>query len=318
MSAPVTVAVVSWNTRELLRACLRSLQPEADAGRAEVWVVDNASSDGSGDMVRQCFSWVSLATLDQNLGFGRAVNLVARRTQSEWIAAANADIELTDGALTAMLATGAEHPEAAAIAPRLLLPDGSTQHTVNAFPTLPYTLAFNLALQKLSRSLGDRLCLHGYWDADREREVDWAMGAFLMVRRAAFDAVGGFDEEQWMYAEDLDLGWRLARAGWTTRYQPAAAVRHRAGAAAEQAFGEESIAKTQEATYAWMVRRRGLARTWAAAVVNIIAISLRFLALVAPAAVDHDRWGWRRDRARTWTRAHRAGLRSRKAILEQR
>jgi N-acetylglucosaminyl-diphospho-decaprenol L-rhamnosyltransferase len=91
VSAPVAVAVVSWNTRELLAGCLRSLAPEADAGRAEVWVVDNASSDGSPELVRDEFPWAQLVASDENLGFGRAVNAVAERTESDWIAPANAD-----------------------------------------------------------------------------------------------------------------------------------------------------------------------------------------------------------------------------------
>ena len=81
-SPAVAVAVVSWNTRELLAACLRSLQPEADAGRAEVWVVDNASTDGSPDLVREEFPWATLVASEDNLGFGPAVNLVAARTLS--------------------------------------------------------------------------------------------------------------------------------------------------------------------------------------------------------------------------------------------
>ena len=88
----VAVAVVSWNTRDLLRACLESLHADADAGRAEVWVVDNASADGSAALVRSAFPWVRLLALDENLGFGRAVNRVAARTATAWVAPANADV----------------------------------------------------------------------------------------------------------------------------------------------------------------------------------------------------------------------------------
>src|SRR3954454_9161285 len=89
---PVTVAIVSWNTRDLLRRCLDSLWPEVERGRAEVWVVDNASSDGSPELVRECYDWVKLIASGGNLGFGTAINRVARQTRSEWIATANADI----------------------------------------------------------------------------------------------------------------------------------------------------------------------------------------------------------------------------------
>src|SRR4051812_32308342 len=92
--APVTVAVVSWNTRDLLADCLRSLKPEVDAGRASVWVVDNGSSDGSRELVKSDAPWATLVEPDENLGFGAAVDLVAERTDGPWLAAANADIAL--------------------------------------------------------------------------------------------------------------------------------------------------------------------------------------------------------------------------------
>lgn len=307
--AEVAVAVVSWNTRDLLAACLRSLEPDAASGLAEVWVVDNASSDRSAAMVREAFPWASLVASAENRGFGRAVNLVAARSDTPWLAPANADVELAPGALERLLATGREHPEAGAVAPRLRLPSGGTQHSVHPFPTLPFTLLFNAGLHRLHRGLADRLCLEGHWDAGRARAVDWAIGAFLLVRRRAFEAAGGFDERHWMYAEDLDLAWRMAETGWTTRYEPAAEVRHVSGAGASQAFGDEQVDRWMAATYAWMARRRGLARTRACAALNCAGAAAR-LVLSAPtrrraARADHRRW----------LRAHATGLRPRRELL---
>src|SRR5919202_1906976 len=155
--APVTAAIVSWNTRELLDRCLASLRPDAERGLVDVWVVDNASSDGSADLVRERHGWATLVASDENLGFGRAVNLVARRTASEWLAPANADVAPRPGALDALIETGRRDPRAAAIAPRLVLPDGSTQHSVFAFPTVPFALILNSGLFHLSRELSDRM-----------------------------------------------------------------------------------------------------------------------------------------------------------------
>ena len=261
MSGPqVTIAVVSWNTRELLERCLESMRADAEAGRAEVWVVDNASSDGSADLVRERFGWVELIASERNLGFGNAVNAVAARASAPWLAPANADIELLPGALEALLAAGRAHPEAGALAPTLIVPDGSIQHSVHAFPSLGLALAFNSGAAAVVPGLGDRLCLERRWDPVREREVDWAHGAFVLVRRAAFDAIGGFDTEQWMYAEDLDLAWRLARAGWPTRFVPRARVRHEVAAATSQRFADdERAAQHMAAAQDWMVRRRGRA-----------------------------------------------------------
>src|SRR5215213_6678802 len=106
----VAVAVVSWNTRELLDRCLRSLRPAADAGFAEVWVVDNGSTDGSPDLVRERHGWATLVEPGDNLGYGRAVNLVAERTSSPWFALSNADVALRAGALERLVATGEAVP----------------------------------------------------------------------------------------------------------------------------------------------------------------------------------------------------------------
>jgi GT2 family glycosyltransferase len=267
--AQIAVAVVSWNTRDLLRDCLASLKGEP---LAQVWVVDNASTDGSAEMVRKEFPDVELLALESNVGFGPAVNLVAARTSTPWVAAANADVELRDGALTELLDAARRSRRAGVLAPRLELPSGEAQHSVYAFPTLPFTVAFNLGL---AARFGDRFCLEGHWNPDRERDVDWALGAFLLVRREAWNAVGGFDEQQWMYAEDLDLGWRVARAGYTTRYVPNARVLHHASAATTQAWGDERTLRWLRSTYSWLLRRRGLARTRATALVNVLGAYAR-------------------------------------------
>jgi N-acetylglucosaminyl-diphospho-decaprenol L-rhamnosyltransferase len=312
---PVTIAVVNTNARELLAACMRSLAPEVDAGRAEVWVVDNASSDGSAEMVERDFEWVRLVASKENLGFPQAVNLVADRTDGEWLATANEDIELTPGALEALLAAAERHPEAAIVAPRLVLPDGSTQHTVYSFPTFLVTAAHHLGLQRLSRALGERLCLEGYWNPDRARQVPWAFAAFVLVRREAFDSVGGFGRDLWMYADDLDLAWRLGKKGWSVWYEPDARVTHHGGAATLATFGDARTATRMAATYAWMVKRRGVAITWSTAGLSYAVVAAQ-LAVFAPlSAVLPGRFKQSRDRARFWLAVHREGLRSRRTIL---
>jgi N-acetylglucosaminyl-diphospho-decaprenol L-rhamnosyltransferase len=304
----VAVAVVSWNQRDLLASCLRGLRADSDAGRAEVYVVDNASSDGSPDLVRSQFPWVDLIACRENLGFGHAVNLVAKRTSAPWIAAANDDVEPTPGALVRLLEIGESHQSAGAVVPRLLLHDGSTQHSVHPFPGPAVMAAFNLGLHRLSRRLGDRLCLAGAWDAEVPREVPWAIAAFMLIRRTAFEQVGGFDPRQWMYAEDLDLAWRLSAAGWRVRYEPAAAVRHVGGSASRKAFGATVVPRQMTASYTWMARRRGLAITLATALVSCMGAAARLAVYTPLAAVDARRFGPRRDQHRRWLRAHVRGL----------
>jgi GT2 family glycosyltransferase len=308
-TAPVTVAVVSWNTRELLGRCLDSLREDAASGLAEVWVVDNASSDGSPALVRARFPWAKLIASPENLGFGAAVNLVAARTSSPWLAPSNADVELDRGALERLITEAERHPEAGAVAPRLILPDGSTQQSVYPFPTLPFTLAYLLGALAVSRRLSRRWCLGPGFDPSTRREVPWAVGAFLLVRRAAWDQAGGFDDRQWMYAEDLDLGWRLRRAGWTSRYEPAARVAHAESAATVQAWGHERHAQWHASTYAWLARRRGPAFASMITAVNVAGFLLRAIALAPAAAAGSERArGLRRDSLNA-ARAHAIALR---------
>ena len=287
MSAEVCVAVVSWNTRDVLERCLHALEPDVRSGLAEVRVVDNGSSDGSPELVRDHFGWAVLEEPGKNLGYGPAVNLVAGQTDTPWLVASNADVEPEPGALARLLATGRESG-AGAVAPRLILPDGSTQHSVYGFANFPGLIAFNSGAYRLVPGLGDRLLIEGHWDPSRPRVVPWALGAFLAVRRQAFDMAGGFDPAQWLYAEDVDLGWRLRRSGWKTLYDPAARVHHASGAAARQAFGERPYERWMEATYDWIERRRGRSRRVAAAALNVAGALAR--------------------RDRDWARVHRAGL----------
>ena len=296
----VTVAVVSWNTRDLLARCLDALAPEAEAGLAEVWVVDNASADGSAELVAGRYGWARLIASPENLGFGPAVNRVAERTRTPWLAVANADVALRPGALAELLEAGERDPGAGAIAPRLVLPDGTTQHSVFGFPTVPAAVAFNLGLYRLSADLADRMALVGRWDATRSRRVPWAVGAFLLVRRTAWEAAGGFDDRQWMYAEDLDLGWRLRAAGWTTRYEPRAVADHESGASTRQAWGGEAqlSARWQRSTYEWMARRRGPLRTRVVAGLNVLGASARY-ALAARSPGE-------RTALAHWVRVHRS------------
>jgi GT2 family glycosyltransferase len=315
----IAVAIVSWNQSDQLARALRSLEADALEGLADVWVVDNASTDGSAAMVRDEFPWVSIIASEENLGYGGAVNLVARRTGTPWIAPANQDIEARPGALSRLLALGAEHPEAGALAPRLVTPDGGTQHSVHPFPTVWLTALFALGLPTASARLGDRLCIEGHWNPERAREVDWALGAFLLVRREAWDAIGGFDDAQWMYAEDLDLGWKLRRAGWRTRFAPDAEVLHLGGTAARKAFeGEDLTRRFMAASYAWMARRRSLPVARTVAAINFVAVSMRWAGYAALAAVAPRRFSEPRDSYRRWVGVHAVGLGRRDALMRHR
>jgi len=314
--ALLTVAIVSWNTRDLLARCLESMSGEVASGRTEVWVIDNASNDGSAQLVADRFPWVRLVASSENLGFGRAINLVARQTSSEWLAPANADIALRPGALDALLAAGVADTGAGAIAPRLVLPDGETQHSVFAFPTIFYSFLLATAGFRLSASVADRLAFPGHWDSERARRVPWAVAAFLLVRRSAWDEIGGFDERQWMYAEDLDLGWRLNQAGWATRYEPRAVVGHQSAAATTQLFGFELAPHWQRSTYGFIARRRGMARARAVALLNLLGALWRWGRLVPRSLADPARYAEPRRAHGRWILVHLKALSATRSALQ--
>lgn len=301
----VAVAVVSWNTKDLLRRCLESFRADAESGLASVWVVDNGSTDDSREMVAGEFGWVNLVEPESNLGFGPAVNLVAAQSDERLIAPANADIALRPGALATLVATLDEIGPAGIVVPRLELPDGSTQHSVHSFPSVPLGLALHSGLARSVPGLGDRLCIEGMWNPERRRTTDWAHGALMLVERDAFERAGRFDEEQWMYAEDLDLCWGLARAGYRCVYEPRAVVLHELSAATRKAFDdEERQMRHLEAASTWMRRRRGRTHAATYSAINVIGAGTRSAALTLPAAIAPSRYRRHRERYRRFAAAH--------------
>ena len=188
-AAAVLVAVVSYNTRGLLDGCLSSLRADAERGLAEVAVVDNASTDGSAELVRERHPWVTLHTSAENLGFGPAVNLAASAAgEREWIAPGERRHAVEPGALEALVGAGATTPRRGIVAPRLILPDGSTQHSVYAFPTLRFTVGLPRPPRRPAAAVGRGELPAGPLEPERPRRVPWAVGAFLLVRG---DRVGG-------------------------------------------------------------------------------------------------------------------------------
>jgi GT2 family glycosyltransferase len=147
--------------------------------------------------------------------------------------------------------------------------------------------------------------------------VPWAVGAFLLARRSAWDAVGGFDDEQWMSAEDLDLGWRMRAAGWATRFEPLAVVDHEESAATAQVWGDDLPLHWQRCAYAWMLRRRGRARTATVGLLNMAGAGSRLAAYAALSPLrPHLRPRLRPFAA--WTRVHAYGLAPRRVLARYR
>src|SRR5262245_55045471 len=191
------VLVVSWNTRELLRDCLRSLEP-GDHPEWDVLVVDNASTDGSAALVRSEFPAVRLVENADNVGYARANNQGLRTSAAPYALLLNSDTRARPEAVRALVAYLEAHPEVGAVSPRLLDADGSPQaFAFGADPTPGYLVRRGLARLVAHRPLHD-------WGTARTQSVDWVSGACLLVRRAAIEQAGLLDEGFFMYFEDND------------------------------------------------------------------------------------------------------------------
>jgi N-acetylglucosaminyl-diphospho-decaprenol L-rhamnosyltransferase len=219
------VVIVSYRSRELLRRCLDALRAHPPDCPMKVVVVDNASADGTVEMVGAEYPEVDLIGSPANLGFAAATNLGAVRGTAPFLLALNPDTEVSPGALDAVLATMESHPRVGIVGARLLKADGSLDHaSKRSFPTPLSALGH---FSGLGRRPGARGRLAAYRAPDVESgPVDAVNGAFMLMRREVFEALGGYDEGYWMYMEDLDLSYRFARAGWLSWYEPAATVGH--------------------------------------------------------------------------------------------
>ena len=225
----LSVVIVNYNTRDLLRDCLRSALESRDSILFEVAVVDNASTDGSTDMVRSEFPQVRLIASAVNGGYAYANNLGLKAAQqARYYLLLNPDTILPPSALADMVAYMDSRPDAGISGPRLVLADGSLDLACRrGFPSPAVSLYRLSGLSRLfpkSRRFGRYNMT--YLDPDEEAEVDSVVGAFMMVRAEAMAQVGLLDETFFMYGEDLDWAFRIKQAGWKVYYNPAVTVLH--------------------------------------------------------------------------------------------
>jgi GT2 family glycosyltransferase len=237
----VSIVVVSWNTREYLARALAAVRAAAPSLETESIVVDNGSSDGTQTMLAERFPAVRLIQNTENVGFGRASNLGAHAARGRALLVLNSDCELLPGALRTMLAALDADPSTGGVVCRLVNPDGTLQPSVHhAFPSpwglfgeLCFWSSLRYAVYRspvLNRALlGPTRRRHR-----RAHDVAWAGAACVLIRRQAFEAVGGFDEQFVMYSEDVDLCKRLRDRGYRLRYVPEAEALHHWGRSTAQ------------------------------------------------------------------------------------
>ncbi len=257
----LVISIVSWNTRDLLRGCLASLQTHCKRQTTRVIVVDNASSDGSAEMVREQFPLVNLISSGRNLGFGRAHNIVGAHSEEPFILFLNPDTEFVEDACSQMLAVLRKDLSVAMVGCAMEYHDGSVQPLGIQWDTSPLgELLGNLLVSSHSMSLAGRLLpLH---DPRADGYVKEMYGSCLMVRRAVLNQIGWFDERFFMYAEDVDLCRRVRRAGWKLYYLGSVKVIHLGRGACSKAPRQfstlmqcESLSLLMQKYYGWPGRR---------------------------------------------------------------
>lgn len=235
----LSVVIVNWNTGDLLAGCLDSVTIDLQAAgmaadEAEVFVVDNFSSDRSVEIAIERHPDVKLIRNSDNPGFAAANNQAIRCASGVYILLLNPDTVIKPGSLPALIAFLEAHPKAGAAGPRLLNPDGSLQHSCSPEPSLSGEF---LRLFHAGGRRPDGYYPMETWEA-APRTVDSLLGACILARRSALEAVAGFDESYFMYSEEVDLCRRLRQAGWELYWDPTAEVVHYGGQSTRLAAGE--------------------------------------------------------------------------------
>ncbi len=231
MMPRVSVVLVTYNSSRDLPACLASLRAHTAGIAYEVIVADNASTDGTPELVAQRYPWVRLLRRRSNSGLSAAINDGVRMSTGDCIAVLNPDIRIESDVLAPLAAYLQEHPDAGIVAPKLLNEDGTLQLSCRSFPGYATVLfnRYSIVTRLFPRNRASARYLMSDFDHTTTRDVDWVSGAALMLRRAVFDELGGWDSGFFMFNEDVDLCRRLHDRGYRVVYKPDAQLFHKIG-----------------------------------------------------------------------------------------
>ena len=261
-AARLSVVIVTWNAKQYTEECLHSLENQKTSVSPEIIVVDNASSDGTDQLVREQFPQVELIQTGQNLGFAKGNNIGVRKSTGDYIFLINSDVNVPPGCLKQMAEFMEQHPDIGVLGPQMLGPKGEVRRSAMRFPTLWNSFCRALALDSVFK--GSKL-FGGYlmrdFQHDRQADVEVLNGWFWMVRRTALAQAGLLDESFFMYGEDMDWCRRFHQAGWRVVFYPEAKAVHYGGASSANAPVRFYIEK-QRANLHYFAKNHG----WAAAV----------------------------------------------------
>lgn len=238
----VSIIIVNWNTRDILRDCLRSVYDQTQDISFEVIVVDNASNDSSPAMIKTQFPQVILVENLKNKGFAAANNQGMTVAKGRYVLLLNSDTVVLDNAVAKTVAFADSHSEAAVIGCRVLNPNRTLQPTCFMFPFLLNIFLGSTYLYKLfpkSKFFGREQMT--WWDRSNVMGVDVVTGCFMLVRRKALEQIGSMDERFFMYGEETDWCYRFKKAGWKILFTPDAEIIHLGGASTEQVKPEMTL-----------------------------------------------------------------------------
>jgi GT2 family glycosyltransferase len=248
----ISVVIVAWNAKRYLELCLESLEKAPSRRSMETLVVDNASTDGTVEMVEARFPWVKLIKSPENLGFAKGNNVAIRQCQGRYIALVNPDVIVLPGCLDALADFLDQNPKVGNVGPRVLNPDMTLQSSCRRFPTLwnSFCDATGLAtkFKKTRLFAGEHMF---YFPHDRTLAVDVLVGCFSFIRRETFDAVGLLDEKLFMYGDDVDWCRRAWKAGWKVVFFPGAQAIHDRGKTTAPYPVRFAVAQQKSILYYW-------------------------------------------------------------------
>ena len=297
----LSIIIVNWNVKDLLRACLHSVLAEAQAAglAAEIIVVDSASIDGSPEMVRAEFPQVTLIASPHNLGYAGGNNTGVAAAAGRYLFLLNPDTVVKPGALACMVAFFDAHPVVGALGPQLLWPNGSVQSSRRRFPTLGSLFWESTLLGQWFPRNRHSAAYHMLdVPANQSQPVDWVVGAAILIRREAWQQTGPIDEDFFMYFEETDWCRRCQNAGWAIHYLPAAQVVHFEGKSSEQVIAARALRfQRSKIRYA----RKYFGRGWAAALRQFLRLTyaLQWAEESAKWLIGHRR-ALRRDRMQAY------------------
>jgi len=245
----VSIVIVSFNTRSLTRQCLENIQQYAKGIRHEVFVVDNASTDGSADMVETDFPWVQLIRLAENRGFAGGNNPAMRKASGRYVLLLNSDAFLNEGVLGDTMAYLDQHPKIGVLGCKLTNPDGSMQPSARMLPgLLNKTLHITGLAARFPKSRFFGRVDYTWWDHAAPRSVGWVVGAFFLIRADTMADIGFLDDRYFLYFEEIDYCLTARRSGWDVVFYPHARVVHLGGQSTIKVPGKVSTKGKQMIT----------------------------------------------------------------------